>query len=199
MLYVLDFPSATTHGPPAQSCLLWEAGPIRTLSIHFIRCCRWAAQARIENAFPWTAKRGLSMSLILVTGGAWALCLAKLVLLRLVCSPDSSQDSQALDTQGRNGPASQHRRPAQPTNCAKRRAGAGAGARRTNQLRASFKFSHRRLLHWAVLRHNELHGPCPSRTPTASDGRFSLLLENELCFILFFDGRAHRCRREKTS
>lgn len=62
MLYVLDFPSATTHGPPAQSCLQWEAGPIRTLSIHFIRCCRRAAQARIENAFPWTAKRVLSMS-----------------------------------------------------------------------------------------------------------------------------------------
>ena len=81
MLYVLDFPSATTHGPPAQNCLQWEAGPIRTLSIHFIRCCRWAAQARIENAFPWTAKRVLSMSLMLVTGGAWALYLAKLVLL----------------------------------------------------------------------------------------------------------------------
>jgi hypothetical protein len=137
------------------------------------------------------------MSLILVTGGAWALCLAKLVLLRLVCSPDSSQDSQALSTQ-KERTALLHSTGAQPNLLTAQRDAREREREHEGRISCGLlsKFSHRRLLHWVVLRHNELHGPCPSRSPTASGGRFSLLLENELCFILFLMGRAHRRRRE---
>ena len=57
-----------------------------------------------------------------------------------------------------------------------------------NQLRASSKvLSPEAIAPGQFFATTSSTGPCPSRSsPTASDGRFFLLLENELCFHSLF-------------
>lgn len=128
----------------------------------------------------------IDVSVMLVTGGAWALCLAKLVLLcpltgRSIHRPSTDKErTNPLKSTG-----AQHNL---------------LTAQRDAQERER---EHKGRISCGLLQSSLTGGCCtdlgssspqraprgalaPLRSPTASDGRFFLLLENELCFHSLF-------------
>ena len=137
----------------------------------------------------------VSLLVLLVTGGAWALLHAKLVLPCLVC-PLTRRNIHRLSTQmERTAPPKQDRRPARPTNCAETRE-SGSGITK-NESAAGF-FSHRGLLHWQFFATRcLLHGPAPLVSLTASDGRFFFFSRRTNFSFFFLMGEGEGPKRER--